>query len=228
MPDRTDIWYRLGYALESARHGQARASLDALTPSRRHPVLKDDPLPAAEPEEAAGGASPLDFLLAAGTGTLVGRALRLWPERHQPGMPRMVRAAVVGAGATLLREILTPLLEGRPTVPQWDDESTDRLVAGAARGLLYAGILDPRLPGPAALRGAAYGVGEYLLSPWGGLREILGRHAPYRRLPLVSSLLDGPEVGEETFVDHLAFGVILGLLYGEGDEVRMGIGIEDR
>ncbi|MEK9500741.1 hypothetical protein [Gaopeijia maritima] len=229
MPDRTDLWYRLGYALESARHGQARASLDALTATRRSAPVKDAPARPPEPVPESGARpAPLDLLLAAGTGSLVTRLLGLWPERSRPGLGRLLRAAAAGAGATALRELLVPLLEGRVAPPEWDDESADRLLAGAARGLLYAGVLDPRLPGPAALRGAAYGAGEYLLTPWGGLRAVLGRHTPWRRLPVVSSLLDDPEGGEEAFLDHLAFGVLLGLLYGEGDELRIGIGIEER
>lgn len=228
MPDRTDIWYRLGYALESARQGQARASLEALGAARPSGPDNDESSPPAEPARDPGRSAPLDLLLAAGTGSLVSRLLGLWPERSRPGAVRLVRAAAAGAGATALRELLMPLLEGRPATPEWDDESADRLLAGAARGLLYAAILDQRLPGPALLRGAAYGAGEYLLSPWGGLREVLGRHSPWRRLPMVSTLLDEPEVGEEAFVDHLVFGVILGLLYGEDDELRIGIGIDER
>lgn len=228
MPDRTDLWYRLGYALESARHGQARASLDALSGARSVGPVNDAPSRSAEPPREEKGPAPLDLLLAAGTGSLVTRLLKLWPERSRPGFVRLLRSAAAGAGATALREVLAPLLDGRLTAPRWDEDSADRLLAGAARGLLYAAILDQRLPGPAPLRGAAYGASEYILSPWGGLRELLGRHSPWRRLPMVSTLLDEPEVGEEAFVDHLVFGLILGLLYGEDDGDRIGIGIDER
>jgi hypothetical protein len=93
--------------------------------------------------------------------------------------------------------------------------------------LIYGGVVDPRLPGPAAARGAAYGAAEYLLSPWGGLRSLVGKHAPYRALPVVSTLLDDPQTGEEAFLDHLVFGVALALLYGEGGDLRIGIGDDD-
>lgn len=227
MPDRNDFWYRLGYALESARHGQARASLDALSSSPPPRREKDERSGLRKPGADDEGSGALDLLLAAGTGTLLSRLLRAWPARRRAGASRLVRAAAAGAAATFLRELLAPLLEGRPALPEWDEAMADRLLAGAARGLVYGGILDPRLPGPAAARGAAYGTAEYLLSPWGGLRGLLRRHTPYRRLPVISSLLDEPEVGEEEFLEHLVFGVAMGLLYGEGDDVRIGIVVDE-
>ncbi len=229
MPDRSDLWYRLGYALESARQGQARASLEALTgpPSRRG---KDGRSTRPRPVEGSGdpASGALDLLLAAGTGTLVSRVLAAWPARQRPTLARLVKAAAAGAGATLLRELVRPLLNGSQPRQIWDEQSIDRLSTGAARGLIYGGILAPRLPGPALARGIVYGATEYLLSPWGGLRTVLGKHAPYRRLPVVSSLFEGPQDRDEAFLDHLVYGVALGLLYGDdGGPARIGIADAD-
>ena len=153
------------------------------------------------------------------------------PAKRRPTLVRLARAAAAGASATLLRELLEPLLEGEARLPSLDEGLGDRLTAGAARGLIYGGVVDPRLPGPPMARGLTYAAAEYLLSPWGGLRGVVGKHAPYRRLPVVSTLLDDPEAGEKAFLDHLVFGLALGLLYGEGDgegiSVRMGIDDDD-
>ena len=173
------------------------------------------------------GSGALDLLLAAGTGTMVTRILRAWPARTSPSLTRLVRAGAAGAAATFLRELLDPLLRGDTRLPTWDEGLGERLTAGLARGLVYGAILEPRLPGPSLARGAAYGATEYLLSPWGGLRRTLGKNAPYARLPVVSGLLDDPEAGEEAFLDHLVFGVALGVLYGGEDDVRIGIGDDD-
>jgi hypothetical protein len=244
MPDSSDFWYRLGYALESARRGQAKASLDAIARSAVAPRRKDGRLSLRKPEPEvhappAGdsgsdehiGSGALDLLLAASTGTVVSRLLSAWPAKRRPTLVRLLRAAAAGASATLLRELLDPLLQGKAQLPSFDDGLGDRLTAGAARGLVYGGVVDPRLPGPAMARGVTYAAAEYLLSPWGGLRKLVGTHAPYHRLPVVSNLLDDPKAGEEAFLDHLVFGVALGLLYGDGDgdgrAVRIGIGDDE-
>lgn len=226
MPDRTDLWYRLGYAIESARHGQARAAPLAADRRRRAPV-KDER--SRDPEPAHGAEGALDLLLTVGAGSLMGRLLALWPGRPAPSASRLVRAAAAGAGAIALRELIRLLPPGRAADADVDGVSIDRLVAGVTRGLLHASVVAPRLPGPPALRGAGHGVLEYLLSPWGGLRGVARQHAPWRRLPLVASLLDQLDGGDESLVDHLVFGVMLGVLYGEDDdEARIGIGIDER
>ncbi|NNF39642.1 MAG: hypothetical protein HKN71_13305 [Gemmatimonadetes bacterium] len=244
MPDSSDFWYRLGYAVESARSGQAKASLDALARSAVEPRRKDgrsrlrkpepdgaDSAGSADDSSGEGGAAALNLLLAAGTGTIISRLLSAWPAKRRPTMVRLARAAVAGASATLLRELLEPMLQGKAELPELDEGLSDRLTAGAARGLVYGGVVDPRLPGPPIVRGITYAAAEYLLSPWGGLRAVIGKHAPYHKLPVVSKLLDDPVAGEDAFLDHLVFGLALGLLYGDGDgegvAVRIGIGDDE-
>ena len=83
-----------------------------------------------------------------------------------------------------------------------------------ARGLLYGALVEPRLPGPALVRGTLYGTLEYLVSPWGGLTALAGPGAPHRRIPLLASLFDDYQRSDDSFADHLVFGVALALLYG--------------
>ena len=51
-----------------------------------------------------------------------------------------------------------------------------------------------------------------LLSPWGGLEELAGSAAPHRKVPVLSVLLKN-RGEEEQFLEHLAFGIALALLY---------------
>lgn len=173
-----------------------------------------------EPEGDEG--STLDLVLAAGAGTLLARLFDAWPGRGRPGPLGLARAAAAGALAALVREVIAPVLEGEIRTPDMDGDTGERVLAGAARGLLYGGLIEPRLPGAVLARGLTYGTAEWALSEWGGLRGLLSRYTPYRRLPVVGGLLGDAEGGEKTLIDHLAFGVALALLYDAGS--RMGIG----
>lgn len=224
MASSTDIWYRLGYALESARIRGPAAPLRSLA-SRRREESRRRPKD-AQPERKGPGddeGGGLELALAAGAGTLLARVLRVWPGRGRPPVERLLRAGLAGGGAALAREVLTPLLRGEPRLPALDGDLPERVVAGTARGLLYGAVVEPRVPGAPVVRGLLYGTAEYALSPWGGMRGLLGRFAPYRRLPVISGLLAGSEGGEDTLLDHVTFGIALALLYGDA-ELRIGIG----
>jgi hypothetical protein len=90
---------------------------------------------------------------------------------------------------------------------------------------MYSTMLEPRLPGSALLRGATFGVIEYVASPFGGLDVLLGASSPHRTTPLLAALFRttdsaaAPPVG--SLVEHIAFGATLGLLYGD-DRLRIG------
>jgi hypothetical protein len=230
MAAPSDFWYRLGYALEKARYPGTSAPLRSLAsraggatrPASAGPG-KDD---RADPAEPGGEpASLLELALAAGAGGLAGRLLALWPSRGNPSLPRLVRAAAAGAGAALLSEAAAWLLRGQPRLADWREDLPERLVAGAARGLLYGGLVEPRLPGPGLARAVVYGGAEYALSPVGGLRGLLERYTPYRRLPVLSELLSESRGGEDTLGDHLTFALALAALYGRDGE-SSGIGDE--
>ena len=88
------------------------------------------------------------------------------------------------------------------------------LLEGAGRGVLYAALLNPFLPGPPLLRGALAGSVDYLASPMGGLFSSLQHLSPIRRIPILSVLLETGDAEADPYLTFLLHGTILGLLYG--------------
>lgn len=201
MPTKENLWYRVGYALETVRN--------------RLPTPPDQE--GKKPSPAHGlshevSHKVLDALLAVGAGSVLTRVLALWPSRKGPGLFRLFRAGAAGAAAAFLAELIRPALTGKRSEATIEEELTDILLAGAGRGLLYAALVEPRVPGPPLLQGAAYGGLEYALSPWGGLGELAGSKAPHGKVPALSVLLKD-RGADEQLVEHIAFGVALALLY---------------
>jgi len=223
MQNNEDLWYRIGYALEAAR--QRRPTVQV--PEPKGPAKKDrGPTPRVKAVEKIASAlrkaqSPpldeasskiLDAFLTVGAGTVLTRLLSLWPGRRRPGLFRLFRAGAAGAAASFLAEIIRPALSGEASSHSLEEDLTEILLSGAGRGLLYAAIVEPRIPRPAILQGTTYGALEYALSPWGGLEELAGAAAPHRKIPVLSVLLKN-RGEEEQFLEHLAFGIALALLY---------------
>ena len=211
------IWYQLGYALESARHGasSARSTAEARSaPNRRGK--------AADPERRLVS-STIDQLIATGTGILGDRLFSVLGGKR-PGTLRLTRAALAGAGAALALSLFRPGKNGTKEGGQTPYDPTEELLTGAARGMLYGAVLEPRLPGSPLLRGATFGVMEYVTSPFGGLDGILGASSPNRTMPIVAALLGPGSSGAKpragSITNHVAFGVALGLLYGAGRASR--------
>ena len=232
MSDTESIWFRLGYALEKARQ-EPPARLRGIGERQdagRRSASKDAPRNDGRQREGdsdRGREDALDALLTTGAGALAAQLLGLLPARRRPGPLSLLRAGAAGAGAALLRELVDPLLHGRLRIPRLGPEVGEALLAGAARGLLYASLLEPRLPGPALARGVLYGSAEYAVSPWGGLPRILGDRAPHKRIPFMSGLFEDYALGEDTWSDHLVFGLALAILYGsEPARARSGIAEE--
>jgi len=231
MDETKDIWFRIGYALERARTeppaGRLRGLLERLDGGRGTEAKDERPPRARQRSEgarAAGANEALDALLTAGAGALAARLLGLVPARSRPGPLALFKAGASGAGAAFLRELLDPLLRGRLARPRLGSEVTDALLAGAVRGLLYGAVLEPRLPGPAVLRGVVYGSAEYAVSPWGGLSRLMGAGAPHRRFPLLAALSEQRALGEDSYLDHVVFGVALALFYRSAEpEASSGI-----
>ena len=219
MAGTKSIWYHIGNALERARNAPpARRALPGLS-DRRAEVARGD--------DADDGAIPsADELLAAGAAIAVDRVLATWSGRKPPGFARLVRAGVAGAAAALLTDLVRPLLTGRRDRPVIDADTADRMLAGAGQGLLYGSLVEPRLPGPPLLKGAVYASAEYLTDPAGGLSGLLGGHAPQRNLPVLGDVMDALDDQERAYLEHLAFGIALALLY-ESRSARSGIDPDD-
>ncbi len=216
MHSDNTLWYRLGYALERAR-GSA-PDLPALLGRGASDATRKE-----QPDESPGddgGDAAVTALVLGGAGALASRVLRVWPRRHRPGALGVVAAGASGAAAGVLVELLQPLLRGELAPPGPDEDVTEALLSGAGRGLAYGAIAEPRLPGPALLRGVLFGTLEYMIAPWGGLPGLLGSSSPHRKLPVVSGLLEPGEEDDADYLDFVAFGLALGLLYGTFLEKR--------
>jgi hypothetical protein len=201
MQTKENLWYRVGYALETVRkhlpESSGGESTDLADPSEITPD---------------GSQKVLNTLLTAGAGSIAARLLSSWPSRRPPGLFRLFRAGAAGAAAAFLAELVRPVLTGRKADSALEEELTDVLLAGVGRGLLYAALVEPRIPGGPILQGAVYGGLEYALTPWGGLRELAGSKAPFGGVPALSILLKDRGTDEE-LVERIAYGVALALLY---------------
>ena len=222
------IWYHLGYALESARHGARSAqgvqSARSVRSAGRVPSAKKAPRTGqGRSTERRPASSTVDQLIATGTGVLGNRLLSIVAGRR-PGGLRLTRAALAGAGAALALSLFRNGKNGANGAGKSPHDPTADLLTGAARGMLYGAVLEPRLPGSPLLRGVTFGVMEYVTSPFGGLDGILGASSPHRTMPIIAALLgtsdSGAGSGAGSMAYHVAFGVTLGLLYGEGSARR--------
>lgn len=226
MPSDDQFWHRMGYMLERAK-GQPAEATSALSGLA-------DRLRGAAPGNAAGRGTPFplpdtDQLVAVGLTALAGRLIAAWKPRHDTGVFDVLRAGLTGAGAALLIELVRPLLEGDGDVPVIDEETFDHMLAGAAQGLVYGAVVEPRLPGPGVLRGAVFGAAEYAVMPMGGLAKVFGKATPQGRLPALGHVLNRGATRERAFLEHLAFGVVIGVLYGvRGDNKGIRVEVVER
>jgi hypothetical protein len=217
MPKKDDLWYRIGFALETARHRIPTSPAPAGKLLRKSLKKRGKGKPAP-----LDGASHklLEAFLSVGAGTVLTRLLAFWPGRRRPGLLGLGRAGAAGAAAAFLSELLRPALSGAKSQNSGQDDIqdditddiTDILLSGVGRGLLYAAIVEPRIPGHSLIQGSTYGALEWALTPWGGLEELAGSAAPHRSIPVLSVLLQGRK-DEEDFLEHLVFGIALALLY---------------
>lgn len=222
MPHKKSLWYKVGFALEKARQapasgGKALASLK----DRTRPAEEKSSRKIQNPESWPTA----DELVASGAAALAGRVLDGWRPRSRGGAARLIRAGIAGATAAFVVEVVRPFLEGRIEAPTLDRELVDRLLVGAGQGLVYGGVVEPRIPGPAMVKGALYGSAEYAVDPMGGLSHLLGGHAPQGRLPVVASLLEDLDGHDRAYVEHVAFGIALAILYGSSPSSN-GIRVE--
>ncbi len=240
MSEQDSVWFRLGYTLEQARLRSSGSRARLRSPQERQSARKvaDPPRPrpvegpeadaADEGAELPGGlgglavflkgasptGEPWEAVIAAAGTALVGRVLAKLPRKHRLGPLRLLRAAGAGAGAALVRELLRPMTSGQPVATTFAERARRAALSGSARGLLYGALVEPRIPGPPIVRGAAYGAIEHLVSPLGGLTALAGPAAPHRSLPFISQLFEDLEPEEQTLMDHILFGIAVAALYG--------------
>jgi hypothetical protein len=207
MSSEESFWYRVGYAVESAKLPAApgegkRSDADRPGPRGRRP--------------ARAGTEPLlgEDLLTAGATALAVRLLDAWQPRRTAGFKRLLWAGAAGAGAALLLDVVKPIMRGQPELPSLDMDTADRLLAGVGQGLVYATVVEPRLPGPAVLKGALFASAEYAADAAGGLTHLLGAHSPFGRLPFLGRMLEDADPHDRAYLEHLVFGIALALLYG--------------
>ena len=84
----------------------------------------------------------------------------------------------------------------------------DRVLDGAARGIVYRMAIEPRAPGPAVLKGAVFAVAEHATLPVGGLTAVL----PDPGLSALRGFVS--EIGrhEPDLAQRVAFGVAVALI----------------
>ena len=209
MSSEESFWFRIGYALESAKLPSAPRG------RQRVPGLADRAArPRPAPHEPSGDGLLTDQLVTAGITALAARLLDAWQPRRSVGFKRLLWAGAAGAAAALLIDVLKPVLRGQPELPMLDRDTGDRLLAGVGQGLLYGAVVEPRVPGPLLLKGALFGSAEYATDAAGGLMHLLRAHAPLGRIPLVGRMLEDVDPRDRVYVEHLAFGIALALLYG--------------
>ncbi len=188
----------------------------------------------AEPGAGLSGKAATSLLigtLAALTLSLVHRSASRLKSTKSRSLARGAVAGASAAGALLILRLLTaprtehPAQDGAEpgTMERLGAEGdpgdlADELLAGAGRGLIYAALLDPCLPGPPPLRGALVGTADYLTAPLGGLFARMQEFSPVRRVPVISALLDVGSVRDDPFRFFLLEGVLLGLIYGNGPD----------
>lgn len=221
MASETSFWYRVGHAIESARlsTSQIGRKLPGLgdrtrAAPARSTALVDAKGGAEAVEDAREDASPFDDLVWTAVAALAARMLDAWRPSRRAGVGGLLKAGAAGAAAALVLELLKPLLSNGRELPALDRDTGERILAGVGQGLLYGAVVEPRVPGPALVKGALFGSAEYAANPTGGLAALLGQHAPLARVPLVSDLFEGLERQERVYAEHLVFGVTLALLYG--------------
>lgn len=211
MSSHKSLLYRLGYALEQARHAPEPAS-------RTLAGLKERT--AAGTRKASRAAADkgvnLDEVLTTAGIALAVKVLDKWRPRQGPGVLGLLRAGAAGAAAAFFVEMVRPLVAGDPRLPELDEETTEKMLLGAVQGVLY-GTVEGWVPGSPILKGALFGSVEYATLPLGGLGKLLRSQTPLKRIPAVNEVLAELDEHERDFLEEVTFGVALALLYGSSE-----------
>jgi hypothetical protein len=214
MASTNNIWFQIGHAIERARHGVPAKGTSVASLRDRLAQREEE---RAQERETRSPVPTSDDLMTAGVAMIVDRVLGSWGRRAEPGFTRLLRAAASGAAAALIVDLVRPLLRGEPGLPVLDRDTADRIIAGAGQGLVYGAVVEPRVPGPSLAKGVLFGSAEYMADPLGGVSGLLGQHAPQNRLPVVGDVLDRLEDHEQAWLEHVAFGIALAVIYESSD-----------
>ncbi len=222
-PTDRSLWYTLGRAVESV----ASAFPGPSDPERpRSPRPPNDSRGRRGSASAPGGPEGTTYplgLLAGGSAALLGAVLAKRLVTHRPSSWRLARGALAGAAAAALVFAARELGGSRRADEREDDQDPlDELLGGAGRGLIYAALIDPYLPGGPLLKGALTGTLDYALAPAGGLFRSLEPLSPIRRVPVVSALLEVGSSEADPYLAHLCNGLLLGLLCGRAPRAIRG------
>lgn len=225
MASTKNIWFHLGHAIERARHRAPSAEKAVAGRSDLRGVQKSalSTDRGKDPEPILPSA---DDLMSAGVALMVDWAIGGWGKRREPDFSGLVRAGAAGGAAALLLDLVGPLLQDDAELPVLDRGTADRLIAGVCQGLVYGAAIEPRLPGPALVKGVVFASAEYVAYPVGGLSTLLGSHSPHNRLPIVGEVLDRIDNHDRAYLEHLIFGIALALIY-ESSPSSSGIRPDD-
>lgn len=213
-----DIWYRLGYALERVR--DAPRAVPGLETLKHLGGASSGGRSSSESRGHGSGdgnhGNPGNLparLLEEGARSLGSRIVSVLPARGRVRLLELLASAVAGSAATVVAEMVGTLLLSDKVISLEPDDLAVSLSGGAGRGLAYAGVVEPRIPGPAFLAGFLFGTAEYLTASWGGIPAVLGSASPHRKVPLLSEILESDDRVEDPYLQHLAFGLALALFY---------------
>ena len=143
MPPKQSFWFRLGYALERARHGPPTAGRSLASRSLKGLAERQAKSLNAEGESDPALAWPsIDDIVASGATAAVAKVLSGWKPRRKTPTLRLLRAGAAGAAAALMVDVLRPLLRGESGVGPLDRETGDRLLAGIGQGLVYGAVVE--------------------------------------------------------------------------------------
>ena len=208
MKAKSSIWYRLGYAWETARLGPAAGNGGAS--GRGRPLFRSGKGSAPSATDKIAPSLLWRNLLDEAGGlarrVLGGRAVR------PPARGDLPRAALAGAGAALAARALAGLLVSDANASSGDDPGLGlELAQGAAEGLALA-VLSRHLPSGRLLQIGLCSAARYAAAPRGGLPRVIRPIAP-RTVRTISAM--APESGRNGgLLEHAAFAAAFVLLYG--------------
>ncbi len=205
MQNKASIWYRLGYAWETARQGPAAANGGAS--GRGRPPLRSGNESAPSATNKIAPSLLWRNLLEAGG--LARRVADAGADRS-PRRGDFPRAALAGAGAALAARSLARLLA--PDASAGDEPGLGlELAQGAVEGLALA-VLSPHLPAGRLLQIGLCSAARCAAAPRGGLPRVIRPIAP-GTIRTLSAL--APERGRNGgLLEHAAFATAFVLLYG--------------